>query len=82
MIEQLAGAGVSVDRSCRVLGVSRQNYYKDRRTPTSSTRLRRQWLTGLIREVHVARTFPIEQAADAHEALNEHFLGKLALRPG
>ena len=33
-------------------------------------------------EVHVARTFPFDRAAEAHEALKEHFLGKLALRPG
>lgn len=32
-------------------------------------------------EVHIARTFSLEQAADAHRALAEHFLGKLALRP-
>ena len=32
-------------------------------------------------EVHVARTFPLDQAAEAHRALDEHFLGKLALRP-
>ena len=32
-------------------------------------------------EVHVARTFPLDQAADAHRALDEHYLGKLALRP-
>ncbi len=32
-------------------------------------------------EVHVARTFPLDRAADAHRALGEHFLGKLALRP-
>jgi NADPH:quinone reductase len=32
-------------------------------------------------EVHVARTFPLERAAEAHRALDEHFLGKLALRP-
>jgi NADPH2:quinone reductase len=31
-------------------------------------------------EVHVARTFPLEQAAEAHRALGEHYLGKLALR--
>ncbi|WP_420130353.1 quinone oxidoreductase family protein [Longimicrobium sp.] len=31
-------------------------------------------------EVHVARTFPLAQAADAHRALDEHYLGKLALR--
>ena len=33
-------------------------------------------------EVHVARTFPFHQAAEAHRALDEHFLGKIALRPG
>jgi NADPH:quinone reductase-like Zn-dependent oxidoreductase len=41
-------------------------------------------LNGLIDagpfEVHVARTFPLEQAAEAHRALGSHFLGKLALR--
>jgi NADPH:quinone reductase len=32
-------------------------------------------------EIHVARTFPLEQVADAHRVLNNHYLGKLALRP-
>ncbi len=32
-------------------------------------------------EVHVARAFRLDQAADAHRALDAHFLGKLALRP-
>jgi NADPH:quinone reductase-like Zn-dependent oxidoreductase len=32
-------------------------------------------------EVYVARTFPLDQAAAAHRALAEHYLGKLALRP-
>ena len=32
-------------------------------------------------EVHIAHTFPLEQAADAHRALDEHYLGKLALHP-
>ena len=31
-------------------------------------------------EVHVARSFPLEQAAEAHRALEEHYLGKLALQ--
>jgi NADPH2:quinone reductase len=31
-------------------------------------------------EVHVARVFRLDQAAEAHRALNEHFLGKLALQ--
>jgi transposase InsO family protein len=39
---------------CRVLGISSPGYYKYRRRPISPTRMRRQWLTGLIREVHVA----------------------------
>jgi NADPH:quinone reductase len=33
-------------------------------------------------EVHVAQTFPMARAADAHRALDGHYLGKLALRPG
>jgi NADPH:quinone reductase-like Zn-dependent oxidoreductase len=32
-------------------------------------------------DVRVARTFPLEQAAEAHRALEGHFLGKLALLP-
>ncbi|MGH7229835.1 MAG: zinc-binding dehydrogenase [Nitrospiraceae bacterium] len=32
-------------------------------------------------EVHVARTFPLDRAADAHRTLDEHYLGKLALLP-
>ncbi|MCL5278778.1 MAG: NADP-dependent oxidoreductase [Planctomycetes bacterium] len=32
-------------------------------------------------EVHIACFFPLEQAAEAHRALNTHYLGKLALRP-
>lgn len=33
-------------------------------------------------EVHIARTFPLERAADAHRALNDHYVGKLALKIG
>jgi NADPH2:quinone reductase len=32
-------------------------------------------------EVHIARTFRLEQAAEAHRTLDTHFVGKLALRP-
>ena len=32
-------------------------------------------------EIHVARTFSLEQVAEAHRAIEEHFLGKLALLP-
>ena len=31
-------------------------------------------------EVHIARTFTLEQAADAQRSLNDHYLGKLALQ--
>ena len=54
MIDRLVDAGVPVEKCCRVLGVSRQGYYRYKRRPTSVTQLRRQWLTGLIREIHVA----------------------------
>ncbi|RIQ36933.1 quinone oxidoreductase family protein [Jiangella rhizosphaerae] len=33
-------------------------------------------------EVHVARTFPLERVQDAHRALNDHYVGKLALEVG
>jgi NADPH:quinone reductase-like Zn-dependent oxidoreductase len=33
-------------------------------------------------EVHVARTFPMERIKDAHRALNDHYVGKLALEVG
>lgn len=32
-------------------------------------------------QVHIARTFPLQEAAEAQKALEKHFLGKLALRP-
>jgi NADPH2:quinone reductase len=32
-------------------------------------------------EVHVAQTFTLDRAADAHRALDGHYLGKIALRP-
>jgi hypothetical protein len=54
VIDRLVDAGASVERCCLILGVARQNYYKDKRTATTPTQLRQQWLTGLVREVHVA----------------------------
>ena len=53
MIDILVGTGFSVQRCCRVLGVSEQRYYAYRRRPLSPTKMRREWLTALIREVHV-----------------------------
>jgi putative transposase len=54
VIDRLVDAGAPVDRCCRILGVARQSYYKHKRTPTTPRQLRRSWVTGLIREVHVA----------------------------
>lgn len=54
MIDRLADAGIPIDRCCRVLGIARQHYYRQKRKPMTQSELRRQWLTGLIREVHVA----------------------------
>ncbi|MFC6916077.1 IS3 family transposase [Cellulomonas gelida] len=54
VIDTLVAAGHPVLTCCRILGVSKPGYYRYRNRPTSQTQLRRQWLTGLIREVHVA----------------------------
>ena len=52
MIDTLTDAGFSVQRCCVVLGVSSQGYYAYRRRPLSPTKMRREWLTALIAEVH------------------------------
>ena len=54
MIDRLVDAGAPTSTCCRLLGVSRQGYYRYRKRPTSATELRRRWLTGLIREIDVA----------------------------
>ncbi|MGP5197567.1 IS3-like element ISAar24 family transposase [Brachybacterium alimentarium] len=54
VIDRLVDAGAPTSTCCRLLGVSRQGYYRYRKRPTSATELRRRWLTGLIREIHVA----------------------------
>lgn len=54
MIDRLVDAGLPPKVCCRVLGVSSPGYYRYRNRPLSRTRMRRQWLTGLIREVHIA----------------------------
>ena len=46
-------AGFSVKSCCRVLGVSRQGYYRhQRRSTMAATMMRRKWLTALITQVH------------------------------
>lgn len=54
MIDELAATGFPTKICCRLLGVSSPGYYKYRHRPISRTQMRRQWLTGLIQEVHTA----------------------------
>ena len=54
MIDTLVDTGFSVKQCCRVLGISSQGYYAYRNRSLSPTRMRREWLAALIREVHVA----------------------------
>jgi putative transposase len=52
VIDVLVETGFSVQRSCAVLGVTSQGYYAYRIRPMAPTKMRRVWLTALIREVH------------------------------
>ena len=61
-------------------GVAVKDYVGDDAGPEVFEKLNRLIMSGPF-EVHVARTFPLEHAAEAHRALDEHYLGKLALRP-
>lgn len=54
MIDTLVDTGLPAKICCRVLGVRSPGYYKYRKRPISPTQMRRQWLAGLIREVHTA----------------------------
>lgn len=54
MIDILVAAGHPVLTCCRVLGVSKPGYYRYKHRPLPPTKMRRQWLTGLIQEVHTA----------------------------
>jgi len=54
VIDTLVDTGLPTKICCRVLGVSGPGYYRYRNRLLSRTQMRRQWLTGLIREVHVA----------------------------
>jgi putative transposase len=54
VIDQLVDAGHPVKVCCRLLGVSSPGYYQYKNRPLSPTAMRRQWLTGLIREVRTA----------------------------
>ena len=54
MIDRLVDSGLPVKTCCRTLGVSSPGYYRYLNRPMSPTQMRRQWLTGMIREVHIA----------------------------
>lgn len=54
MIDALVADGHRAKLCCRLLQFSSPGYYKYRARPILATQLRRQWLTGLIREVHAA----------------------------
>jgi len=47
-------AGYRAKVCCQLLGVSSPGYYKYKNRVLSPTQMHRQWLTGLIREVHAA----------------------------
>jgi NADPH2:quinone reductase len=53
--------------------------YDGVRDQAATSRLNRLVASGPF-EVHVAASFPLDRAADAHEALAAHYVGKLALR--
>jgi transposase InsO family protein len=53
VIDVLVDAGFPVKVCCRKLGVSSPGYYRYRQRPLAPTKMRREWLTSLIREVHL-----------------------------
>ncbi len=84
MIGELTGAGFPAKVCCRLLGVSSPGYYKYRKRPLSPTRMRRQWLTGLIREVHTAsrgtygsRRIHAELTRGMDVTVSEHLVAEL-----
>jgi NADPH2:quinone reductase len=54
--------------------------YNGRPNPATLEKLNHLIASGPFR-VHTARIFSLDQVADAHRALDTHYLGKLALRP-
>lgn len=54
MISDLTGQGFSARDRCRILGVSRAGYIYWKRRGLTQQELRREWLGGLIREIHSA----------------------------
>jgi NADPH2:quinone reductase len=56
------------------------NAYDGIRSQEAAAKLSRLIGSGAF-EIHVARTFRLDQVAEAHRTLENHFLGKLALLP-
>ena len=52
MIASLAGQGFEIKRCCRILGVAPSGYFSWRRRSPTPTELRRDWLRGLISQIH------------------------------
>ena len=54
MIAALTGQGYDVKRCCRILGVAPSGYFSWRRRAPSPAQLRREWLRGLISQIHAS----------------------------
>jgi transposase InsO family protein len=52
VITFLAGQGFEIKRCCRILGVASSGYFGWRRRSPSPSELRREWLRGLISQIH------------------------------
>jgi putative transposase len=52
VIAALAGQGYDVKRCCRILAVAPSGYFSWRHRPPSAMELRREWLRGLIGQIH------------------------------
>ena len=52
MIAALSGQGYDVKRCCRILGIAPSSFFGWRDRPPSAMELRREWLRGLICQIH------------------------------
>jgi transposase InsO family protein len=52
VIASLAGQGFEIKRCCRILGIAASGYFGWRRRSPSPRELRREWLCGLISQIH------------------------------